>query len=351
MANRSGEADHGVVVENQWYDDWIKDNIPDQTGKVAIITGANSGTGFWATSALAGKGCQVVLACRNEGKANAAKSEILQRHPDASVDVIVMDNMDLSTVRSFVKTFDQKYDRLDYLINNAGIMAQPWIESKDGFDIQFQTNHLSHFLLTKLLWEKLVNSPGQGRVVNHSSSAHSIGAPKFDRNHMQHPTYSVGWVGINTVLWNMVMPIMGMHPLENWKRYGVSKLCNVLFTNDLADKIQSSGLQEKVMVVSCHPGYANTNLQNAAKDSMRNWEKANAGNAQSAADGSLPLLMATVSTSIKSGDYLGPSQSMGLKGPPKVVGVGGNGNDMTMAEELWKYSEECVKETFQVEAV
>ena len=124
MTSRSGEADHGVVVKNQWYDGWIQD-MPDLTGKVAIVTGGNSGTGFWAASALAGKGCTVVLACRNEAKANAAKKEILGYYPDAQVDVIVMDNMDLSSVKTFAATFDKKYDRLDYLLNNAGIMAQP----------------------------------------------------------------------------------------------------------------------------------------------------------------------------------------------------------------------------------
>ena len=108
-ATRGGEADHGVVVANEWYDDWIKD-IPDQSDKVAIITGANSGTGFWAANALASKGCSVILACRNETKANAAKDEIISRFKDAKVDVIVLDNMDLSTVKSFVKTFNSKYD-------------------------------------------------------------------------------------------------------------------------------------------------------------------------------------------------------------------------------------------------
>jgi NAD(P)-dependent dehydrogenase (short-subunit alcohol dehydrogenase family) len=135
---RSGESAHGVTVENQWYDEWIKEKIPDISDKVAVITGSNSGTGFWAANALASKGCTVVLACRNESKANAARDEILERFPEAKIDCIVLDNMDLSTVRSFAETFNSKYDRLDYLLNNAGIMAQALIKSKDGFDIQFQ---------------------------------------------------------------------------------------------------------------------------------------------------------------------------------------------------------------------
>lgn len=345
MTARSDEAGHGVVVENQWYDDWIKD-IPDLTGKVAIVTGGNSGTGFWAASAMAGKGCTVVLACRNTDKANAAKTEILGYYPTAKVDVIKMDNMDLQSVKSFAETFDQKYDRLDFLLNNAGIMAQPLIKSKDNFDIQFQTNHLAHFYLTNLLWDKMIKTDGQSRIVNHSSSAHALGGPVFDKNKMEYPSYSWGVLGFNVILWNVLLPVMGIKPTDNWKRYGVSKLCNVLFTKELEARIEEKGLTDKVIAVACHPGYANTNLQNVAKDSMSNWEKYNSQNAQSAADGSLPLLMCAVSKNIKGGDYCGPEGFQ--KGPPTVNAVGGNGNDMKMAKELWSYSEECLNIKFAV---
>mmetsp|Transcript_57155 Transcript_57155/g.139329 ORF Transcript_57155/g.139329 Transcript_57155/m.139329 type:complete len:348 (+) Transcript_57155:536-1579(+) len=344
---RSDEANHGVVVENQWYDDWIETNVPDLTGKVAIITGSNSGTGFWTANALAKKGCTVILACRNAQKAEAAKTEILERFPSAKIDVIgVLDNMDLSTVRSFAETFNKKYDRLDLLLNNAGIMAQPKIESKDGYDIQFQTNHLSHFLLTKLLWTKLVETPGESRVVQHSSSAHDLGSPRFDSFKVNDPTYDWGFLGINSLLWNVMLPIMGLKPVDNWMRYGSSKLCNVLFAKELARKIEASSTTSSVLSLACHPGYANTNLQNAAKDSMNNWEKMNSGNAQSAADGSLPLLMAAVGTDIKQGDYTGPEKTM--KGPPIVTPVKGNGDNKAMAEDLWTFSEKCIKESFDV---
>jgi len=348
--SRSGEADHGVTVANQWYDEWIQQNIPDLTGKVAIVTGGNSGTGFWAASALAGQNCTVVLACRNPAKAKAAQEEILGYHPQAKVDAdIAMDNMDLSTVKSFAEAFNKKYDRLDYLINNAGIMAQPLIQSKDGFDIQFQTNHLAHFMLTQLLWDKMIKTEGQSRVVNHSSGAHALGGPVFDSTKMDHPTYSWGVLGINPVLWYVLLPAMGLKPVENWLRYGVSKLCNVLFTKELQAQIEAKGLSEKVIAVACHPGHANTNLQNVAKDSMSNWEKLNADGAQSAADGSLPLLMSTVGPKVQGGDYCEPSVgAMHTKGPPMVGAVGGNGNDAKMAKSLWDYSEECIKSKFEV---
>lgn len=321
----------------------------DLNGKVAIITGSNSGTGFWAASALAGKGCTVILACRNPDKAEAAKKEILGYHPKAKVDVIKMDNMDLASVKTFAETFNKKYDRLDYLLNNAGIMAQPLTKSKDGYDIQFQTNHLAHFYLTELLWDKMLKTTdGQSRVVNHSSGAHSLGGPVFDKTKMDYPTYSWGILGINVFLWNVVLPAMGLKPLDNWQRYGTSKLCNVLFTKELQRRIEEKGLADKIIAVACHPGFANTNLQNVAKDSVSNWEKLNAGNAQSAADGSLPLLMATVGSSIKGGDYCEPGGAQHMKGAPMVGAVGGNGNDPAMAKELWSYSEECLKSPFTI---
>jgi NAD(P)-dependent dehydrogenase (short-subunit alcohol dehydrogenase family) len=347
MTTRSDEAGHGVVVENQWYDDWIKD-IPDLTGKVAIVTGSNSGTGFWAASALAGKGCTVVLACRNLDKANAAKTEILGYYPTAKVDAIKMDNMDLESVKSFAETFNQKYDSLHFLLNNAGIMAQPLIKSKDDFDIQFQTNHLAHFYLTELLWDKMLKTDGQSRIINHSSGVHAMGGPVFDKNKMEYPTYSWGVLGMNVLLWSLLLPAMGLTPIDNWKRYGVSKLCNVLFTKELTARIEEKGLVDKVIAVACHPGYANTNLQHVAKDSMSNWEKHNAGSAQSAADGSLPLLMCAVSKNIKGGDYCEPNGFLHMKGPPMIGAVGGNGNNMKMAKELWSYSEECLNTKFTV---
>ena len=345
--NRSGEADHGVVIDNQWYEDWVKDNISDLSGKVAIITGSNSGTGFWAANALASKGCVVVLACRNLSKAKAAADEIVERFPNAIVDPSMkLDNMDLDTVRSFVKDFKNKYDRLDYLLNNAGIMAQPLNKSKDGYDVQFQTNHLSHFLLTELLWETILQTPGQSRIVQHSSGAHYMGCPRFDKDNIDHPSYNWGWFGMNFVLWRVLLPVMGMKPYDNWARYGQSKLCNVLFAKELARRIDSSNNTDKVLSLACHPGYANTNLQNVAKDSMSNWEKSNQDNSQSAADGSLPLLLATLGPEIQNGNYTGPKEN--FKGPPIVTPVGGNGNDESMAKELWEYSEECIGTKFEV---
>lgn len=345
---RSAEQDMGIIIKNRWYDDWIQD-IPDLTDKVAIVTGCNSGTGFWAANALASKGCNVVMACRSVEKATAAKNEILSRYPNAKLDVLPMDNMDLSSVRLFAKSFHAKYDRLDYLLHNAGVMSQPLIKSKDGFDIQFQTNHLAHFLLTKLVWNKLVESPGQARVVFHSSSAHSLLSPKFDRNQMIYPSYSWGFFGINFFIVNVVMPLSGMSAVDRWLRYGVSKLCNILMMRELERKIAVAHydkMADKVISVACHPGYANTALQYEARDFFWFYKWGNRLFAQSAADGSLPLLHATIGASVRNGDYIGPRYfSMG---PPRKERVQGYGENRNMAASLWEYSEECVGETFDV---
>jgi len=281
-------------------------------------------------------------------KAQNAKDEIVQYYPKANVDIIILDNMDFRSVRNFVNEFDKKYDRLDYLLNNAGIMAQPYELSKDGHDIQFQTNHLSHFLLTKLLWEKILMTPGQSRIVQHSSVAHKIASPIFDRYHMQYPKFRYGWFGINILLVYIVFPIMGMKPKYRWLRYGVSKLSNILFMKELKYGIEKRNIRDRVISVACHPGFANTNLQYVARDSMPSyWKRINFIGSQSAADGSLPLLMATIGKHVKNGDFVGPARG-GLKGLPRIEKVGGNGNDAKMSKSLWEYSEDCIEEKFIV---
>jgi len=336
---RSAEAASVPQVPVVWYPDWVKENVPDQKGRVAIVTGSNSGTGFWCASALAGKGARVVLACRTPVKAEAAKEEILQTHPHAQVEVFRLDNMDLSSVRDFAAAFKSKYGRLDLLINNAGIMAQPLVDSKDGFDVQFQSNHLAHFLLTSLLWDMLVQTGG-ARVVQHSSGAHAMGS--FSRHDMENPPVTCKW----SCALHCLMPCMG-YPKGPWRRYGMSKLCNILFGMELQRKIDAAGLNDRVISTFAHPGFASTQLQSVAGDAMKGWERMNQKNAQSAADGSLPLLMACVGR-INGGTYVGPDT--GMKGPPKIEQPVGHSKNETMAKDLWAYSEECCNIKFDIPA-
>eukprot|EP00440_Ansanella_granifera_P023122 gb/GFBE01025109.1/.p1 GENE.gb/GFBE01025109.1/~~gb/GFBE01025109.1/.p1 ORF type:complete len:344 (+),score=72.33 gb/GFBE01025109.1/:1-1032(+) len=343
MGTRSNEQACVPQKDIVWYHEWVKENIPDQTGRVAIVTGSNSGTGFWAAAALAGKGATVVLACRSEQKAQAAKDEILSMHPKAKIDVIKCDNMELSTVRTFAADFKKKYNRLDLLLNNAGIMSQPLQKSADGHDVQFQTNHLAHFLLTALLWDLLKNTGGDVRVVQHSSVAHWMGGTKFDRTRMDLPTYSWAWI----LIWPL-LGCMGYTP-QNWRRYAMSKLCNVLFGLELQRRIDAAGCSSKVKSVMCHPGYASTQLQKYAGDAgaMPGWQDANIKTAQSAADGSLPLLMACFAN-IPGGSYTGPSGKDEMTGPPTLVEFGGSAKDEAMARDLWAYSEDQVGVKFNV---
>jgi NAD(P)-dependent dehydrogenase (short-subunit alcohol dehydrogenase family) len=270
-------------------------------------------------------------------KAEAAKEEILEDYPDAKLDVICLDNANLSSVREFADAFTEKYDRLDLLVNNAGIMAVPYSNTTDGFEVQWQTNHLSHFLLTKLLWETMVvKTPGQSRVIQHSSGAHHMGSPYFNKDHMEKPQHSaMGWP-----LWHIVAPYMMKMPTWNWLRYGVSKVSNVLFMRGLEKRIKEKNLEDKIISVAVHPGYAKTKGAHKAMGNLAT------GTAQSAADGSLPLLMACVSNEVVNGDYLGPKDNG--KGPPVKDKVGGYGNDKKQASDLWVYSEECIGEKFEI---
>ena len=343
---RSVELSSVPQIEVKWYHDWIKEHLPDQTGRVAIVTGANSGTGFWCAKALAGAGATVVMACRTPEKAEAAAEEILEDYPNAKVDASIrLDTSDLACVREFARTFNAKYDRLDILANNAGVMALPFSKTKDGFEIQWQTNHLGHFVLTNLLWRKMLDTPGESRVVNHSSSAHQLG--KFSPDHMEKPLYGwklTGWIA------PIILPIMGMKPIENWLRYGVSKLSNVLFMKGLEKRIKEAGLESKVITIAVHPGYASTQLQQVAGEagSMKDWQSHNESRAQSAADGSLPLLMGCVGKDVANGDYLGPTEGGTMRGPPGKDKIGGYGNDPDQVESLWKYSEKCAGEQFKI---
>lgn len=272
------------------------------------------------------------------------QSEILKRFPQAKQTFIPLDNNSFQSVRAFAKVFHEKFDRLDMLLNNAGIMGQPWTITKDGFDIQLQTNHLSHFLLTKLLWDKMVNTPGQSRVVQQASEGHKIGKLQFNPNRLKNPGCNPGLLGSNYLYLNTIGRFMGF--TANWKRYSVSKLANILFMRDLQHKISSKNIEGNVISLACHPGWAITNLANSSTGKLGKYLKNNSQKGQSAADGSLPLLMAAVGKRVENGDYWGPEN--GLTGAPKKDKIGGNGNEARMAKTLWNFSEKAVKEKFDI---
>jgi NAD(P)-dependent dehydrogenase (short-subunit alcohol dehydrogenase family) len=288
---------------------WTEDDIGDLSGKVAVVTGANSGIGYETARALAEKGADVVMACRSVQKGNEAADKIRALEPRGSVEVMQLNLADLDSVRQFVEAFNAQHDRLDLLINNAGIMMTPYGKTAQGFEQQFGVNHLGHFALTGLLFERIKETPGS-RVVTVSSTYHRLGKIDFDDLHCEEKAY-----GRQTA-------------------YGQSKLANLLFTYELQRKMDRAGLD--MVAVAAHPGWSETNLQRHAGlfDFMNRFV------AQDAAMGALPTLYAATAPDVRGGDYYGPEGFMERAGYPKKVCSNGRSQDEEVAERLWRVSED-----------
>jgi NAD(P)-dependent dehydrogenase (short-subunit alcohol dehydrogenase family) len=295
---------------------WTIANMPDLTSKVIIVTGANSGIGFEAAKEFTRKGAQVILACRSLDKAQTALTEIQSEIPSAQADIMQLDLASLASVHKFAEEFKAKYDRLDVLVNNAGIMMTPYGTTEDGFEQQFGTNHLGHFALTGLLLDLLLKTPGS-RVVNISSGGHRMGSMDFD---------NVMFEGGN-----------GYSPA---RAYGRSKLANLLFTYELQRRYEAIGAD--AIAVAAHPGGSNTNLSRHLEQQwyapvVRSlWEQM----AQSAAMGALPTIRAAVDPHVKGGDYFGPGGFMEQRGYPILVQSNNASHNLADAKHLWEVSEE-----------
>ena len=287
---------------------WTTEDMPDQSGRIAIVTGANSGIGYETARALAHKGGEVIMACRNLEKAQAAAETIQGQNPAGSVVVMELDLGDLDSVDAFVAGFMARYDRLDLLINNAGIMHPPYGKTKQGFETQFGVNHLGHFALTGQLLDLLMQTEG-ARIVTVSSMAHRFGQVNFD----------------------------DLNARENYRAnaaYGQSKLANLLFTYELQRKLEAAG--SEVIAVAAHPGWTATNLQQNSV-LIRFF---NRFFAQTPEVGALPTLYAATAPEIQGGDYCGPSRFVETVGPPKKVKSNGSSHDTAVAGRLWTVSEE-----------
>jgi NAD(P)-dependent dehydrogenase (short-subunit alcohol dehydrogenase family) len=290
---------------------WTAADIPDQSGRVVVITGANSGIGAVAARELARAGARVVLAVRNTEKGAAAAADM-----PGETEVRALDLSDLSSVRAFAA--DLPDERIDLLINNAGVMALPFGRTADGFETQIGTNHLGHFALTGLLLDRLKAAEAP-RVVTLSSTAHKMGRINFDDLHSE-KRYS------------------------RWPAYGQSKLANLLFTYELQRRADAAGLPLRSM--AAHPGYAATNLQfQSAQATGRDWEaKLNAlGNklfSQDADHGALPTLFAATVPDLPTGSFIGPDGVLEGRGHPKIVASTGRAQDRETARRLWEVSEE-----------
>jgi NAD(P)-dependent dehydrogenase (short-subunit alcohol dehydrogenase family) len=300
---------------------WTADNIPNQKGRVAIVTGSSSGIGYEAARVLANKQASVILAVRNLDKGNKALEKILAQNKQADVKVMMLDLANLASVKSFVDSFKKNYSRLDLLINNAGVMIPPYAKTADGFELQFGTNHLGHFALTGHLLELLINTLGS-RIVNVSSSAHKVGNPNFDDLTWEKRSYA------------------------KWKAYGDSKIANLYFTYELDRKLKENRLE--LIVTAAHPGWTATELQRTAGVV----EYLNGIFAQDITMGALPTLRAAIEDGLKGAEYFGPDGFMEMRGYAVQVESNELSKDVQIAQKLWEVSEKLtgVKFEFHIRA-
>lgn len=300
---------------------WTAADIAPQNGKRFIVTGANSGLGLETSVGLAAAGAEVIMACRNPDKAAAALAEVHRRVPDAHARLMALDLADLSSIRGFASDFSARNDRLDGLINNAGVMALPFQRTRDGFEMQIGTNHFGHFALTGLLLDRLRAAPG-ARVVTLASMAHrwtrglDLDDPHFDRRRY-----------------------------NKWDAYGKSKLANLVFTYELDRRLRAA--DAGVAAIAAHPGYSATNLMfvgPAQEQSMIGRLTMQLGNAlvsQSADMGALPTLYAATAADVHGGDYIGPDGWRQLRGYPCKVGCRREARDPVTGARLWALSEQA----------
>jgi NAD(P)-dependent dehydrogenase (short-subunit alcohol dehydrogenase family) len=290
---------------------WTANRLPDLKGKLYVITGGNSGIGLEAAKHLGKAGADIVLACRAVAKAEAA-AKGLRALISGQVDVVQLDLSDLVSVRTAAAAMRAKYTKIDGLINNAGVMQTPKQKTADGFEMQFGTNHLGHFLWTGLLID-LVDAAA-GRVVTLSSIAHLSGEIRFD-------------------------DLMGEKAYSPTAAYLQSKGANLMFALELDRRLQAAG--KKATSIACHPGYSNTNLQSTGPTGIFSflYKFTNPLFAQSSSDGALPTALAAAGTKARRGGYYGPRKMGETRGPVGDAKVAAYILDEAAAQRLWEISE------------
>jgi NAD(P)-dependent dehydrogenase (short-subunit alcohol dehydrogenase family) len=292
---------------------WTTADIPDQTGRVAVITGANTGLGYETAAALADHGARVVLAVRNLDKGKDAAARITAQSPHAEVALQELDLTSLDAIRAAAEQLRAEHDRIDLLINNAGVMYTPKSTTKDGFELQFGTNHLGHFAFTGLLLDRLLPVAGS-RVMTVSSVGHRIRADiHFDDLQWER---SYGRVAA----------------------YGQAKLANLLFTYELQRRLAPHGT---TIAVAAHPGFSDTELmRNMPAPLVSAFERIAPLVAQDPAMGALPSLRAATDPAVVGGQYFGPDGFAQSRGYPKVVASSRKSHDAEVQKRLWAVSEE-----------
>jgi NAD(P)-dependent dehydrogenase (short-subunit alcohol dehydrogenase family) len=307
---------------------WSAADVGDLTGRVALVTGANSGIGYEVARTLAEHGAHVILGCRNPEKARRARDKMESQLERSSLELLELDLADLASVRQAAADVVTGHARLDLLVNNAGVMGTPYRQTADGIELQMATNHFGHFALTGLLLNRLVTTE-RSRVVAVSSNMHRFGHLRLD-------------------------DIVGTRPHNTWVTYSTSKLANLLFVAELSRRLEGDGLP--TLAVAAHPGWARSNLAAGGVALGNSRVRRRLGRAagttlgQSTAAGALPVLCAATASGIRSGQYIGPAGPFELYGPPRVVRPSKRARDQALAAGLWAASEELTGVRYSVGA-
>ncbi|HEX6393738.1 MAG TPA: SDR family NAD(P)-dependent oxidoreductase [Acidimicrobiales bacterium] len=296
---------------------WTRHDVPGQQGRLAVVTGGNTGLGFETAQVLAWRGASVVLAVRDIEKGKRAAARIADTAPGSDVMVQPLDLTSLDSIRAAADELQAHHPRIDVLINNAGVMFTPKRTTRDGFELQFGTNHLGHFALTGLLLESMLPVPGS-RVVTVSSAAHRIrGRINFD-------------------------DLQGQRSYSRVAAYSQSKLANLMFTYELQRRLSGPGT---TIAVAAHPGLAATELTRNSPAIAAFFAQAIS---QKAAIGALPILRAATDPGVLGGQYYGPRGLFGARGYPKLAKSNKKSHDPAIQRRLWTVSEELTGVTFPV---
>lgn len=296
------------------------DNVRSQSGRVAVVTGANTGLGYETALGLAKTGMKVVLACRNLDKATAAKANIQHAVPGADLEVMLLDLSELASVQTFATQYRNTHSRLDLLINNAGIMAPPYSQTDDGFESQLAVNHLGHFLLTALLLD-LMPDTSDSRIVSLSSNAHKMGAIKFD-------------------------DLQSTSKYSSMAAYAQSKLACLMFADELQRRLESEGKQ--ILSVCAHPGGSETELaRHFSKTAILIMRLMLVPLiTHPPKEAALPTLYAALGEDVKGGEYFGPQGFLEMSGKPGRATRSPLAQNQEIAQQLWTVSEQLTGATY-----
>lgn len=301
---------------------WTAADSPDQTGRIALITGASSGLGLETARALLARGATVILGCRSRVKAEQARQLLQRTESGGAIDLLDLDLADLASVRLAASQLAERYGHLDLLINNAGVMGLPRTLTRDGYESQFGINHLGHFVLTRQVLP-LLRESGAARVVTVTSGAQYFGRICFD-------------------------DLQGERRYDRWRAYAQSKLANVMFALELQQRLDEQG--SGVLSLAAHPGVARTNLQPTSVAASGSRLEALAYRLmapvfQDAGMGALPQLYAATAPEARPGGHYGPDRLGGMRGWPTEVPVAPVARDQEMRRRLWNLSEELAAAT------